>query len=439
MQYKLLAAVCCAAFAIPYAMQGAAQATPSDQVPLSYIQNTKPHTERPGEAGGGGVLGHRSQGGVLGIDTVPNWSSYFYEAGAVPSGSSYYPQWTWQYAMVGHSPFENGNEEDWHGHRTTIGAPIIPVILDLRNADGSPRYLNGHRMIMDPTPQIKPLLNSPVFSKAYYDSSEEPTQFTDAVQRAEFMRSADDDWHTILKPRVVSTRTMVLIRGTYQFAAYSDGTLAYVLVDSSVFGSKLFPATPDDTTTPIGAAEHSGEFRTKDIGTFFFLNTFLYSPSDGSCCVLGFHSYDSEPGDAKNGWQEKHYVMNYASWISPGLFGDSFVDVTAVSHEIAEIFNDPFVNNATPIWVAPNGLCQNNLETGDVIEGLPDATYPMTLNGMVYHPQNEALLQWFAAQTPSSAIHRAYSYPDTTVLTSPAPSVLPDCATPVPFQSKTGK
>jgi len=218
-----------------------------------------------------------------------------------------------------------------------------------------------------------------------------------------------------------------------RFALNADNTLAYVLVDESVFGASLFPPTPGDTTTPMGAAENSGDFLPRDIGTFFFANTFLFNGSTGGCCVLGYHSYDVEPGTAQNGWKEKHYVMNYASWISPGLFGDSFVDVTAVSHELVELFNDPFVNNATPIWLAPNGLCQNNLETGDVIEGLANATYPISLNGAVYHPQNEALLQWFASETPSSAIHGAYSYPDTTVLTSASVSLQPDCATPVPF------
>jgi hypothetical protein len=117
--------------------------------------------------------------------------------------------------------------------------------------------------------------------------------------------------------------------------------------------------------------------------------------------------------------------MNYSSWISPGLFGTAFQDVTAHSHEIAETYNDPFVasdgiHNITPWWLAPNGLCQNNLETGDVIEGLPNATFPMTVNGFTYHPQNEALLQWFAFESPSSAIGGAYSYPNTGVLTGPS-------------------
>lgn len=91
--------------------------------------------------------------------------------------------------------------------------------------------------------------------------------------------------------------------------------------------------------------------------------------------------------------------------------------MTALSHEIAETFNDPFVasdgiHNITPWWLSPNGNCQDNLEVGDVIEGLPQDVFPITMNGMTYHPQNEALLQWFAFESPSSAIGGAYSYPN---------------------------
>jgi hypothetical protein len=137
--------------------------------------------------------------------------------------------------------------------------------------------------------------------------------------------------------------------------------------------------------------------------------------------------------DAANGWREKRYVLNYSSWISPGIFRDTtFGDITALSHELAETFNDPFVNNATPWWLAPNGNCQNNLETGDVIEGLPNAQFPMVLNGATWHPQNEALLQWFAGITPSKAIQGAYSYPDTNVLTAASVSQNASCKPPLP-------
>jgi hypothetical protein len=75
------------------------------------------------------------------------------------------------------------------------------------------------------------------------------------------------------------------------------------------------------------------------------------------------------------------------------------------------------VHNLTPWWLSPNGNCQNDLETGDVIEGLTNSTFPVVLNGVTYHPQNEALLQWFQFKTPSDALGGAYSYPNTSLLT----------------------
>jgi hypothetical protein len=228
---------------------------------------------------------------------------------------------------------------------------------------------------------------------------------------------------------------MVLIRGTYRFALNPDGSCCFfVLVDILTFENALFPATASDTTTPIGAAENAGDIRTRDMSTFLFPNAFLYFNGDPTqCCVIGFHTYDLEPGGADNGFRERRYVVNYSSWISPGIFSDpTFGDITALSHEMAETFNDPFVNNATPWWLAPNGLCQNNLETGDVIEGLPNAQFPVVLNGSTWHPQNEALVQWFVGVTPSSAISGAYSYPDTNVLTSANVSQNFACTPPLP-------
>jgi hypothetical protein len=44
--------------------------------------------------------------------------------------------------------------------------------------------------------------------------------------------------------------------------------------------------------------------------------------------------------------------------------------------------------------------------------------YLIVINGMTYHPQNEALLQWFEGK-PSDALDGAYSYPNESVLMSP--------------------
>jgi hypothetical protein len=226
---------------------------------------------------------------------------------------------------------------------------------------------------------------------------------------------------------------MVLRRGTYAFALNPDGSCCFfVLINANTFVNELFPPTASDTTTVMGQAENAGDIRTRDLSTFLFPNAFLFVGNTGNCCIVGFHSYDLEPGSAANGFREKRFVMDYSSWVSPGIFGASFVDVTALSHELSETFNDPFVNNATPWWLAPNGNCQNNLEDGDVIEGLANATIPITTNGFTYHPQNEALLQWFAGVTPSNAISHAYSYPDTTVLKAANVAQFPGCSSPLP-------
>ena len=118
-------------------------------------------------------------------------------------------------------------------------------------------------------------------------------------------------------------------------------------------------------------------------------------------------------------------MLNYSSWISPGLFRGGLQDVTALSHEMSETFADPFVvsdgiHGLTPWWLSPNGNCQDNMEVGDVIENLPDGLFPVTLNGFTYHPQNEALMQWVVTGQPSDALDGAFSYPDTSVLPSPA-------------------
>jgi hypothetical protein len=370
-----------------------------------------------------------------GVDTIVNFTGQFQAQGVFYDGSAHQ---MWEYSMVGNPPAQGGT--------TVINAPVIPVSLDLRNYDGSPRYVkvvngkvitcNGalkgcQPLYSDVTPFVKPFMNGPVFANANYSSSPVPTQITDAVQRAEFGNHAAADWHTLLNGSVKAPEVMTLIRGTYRFALNGDGSCClYVLIDDGAFATQLFPQNPagPDNSSIIGQAELAGKITTKDMSTFLFPNAYLYSNGDpNQCCTLGYHTFDFEPGNApglpNNGNLTRFYVLNYSSWITPGLFGGGFQDVTAHSHEIAETFNDPFVafdgiHNVTPFWLNPAGQCQDVMEVGDVIEDLPNPTYPVTVNGYTYHPQTEALLPWFAFQTNSSAIDNAYSYPNEDALTS---------------------
>jgi len=387
--------------------------------------------------------------GIPGIDSVPNFSGAYSTPGVDSNGK---PQSNWLFNTLGNAPAKGGT--------TTLNAPIVPVSLDLRNADGSPRFVrvvNGkaitcgtptepgcQRLFFDPTPFIPRILESPVFSNSNYDSSAAPTQFADAVARAEY-QGAPDDWHTLLAPSVKTMQTMVINQDptcgigngkgghcNYKYAVNPDGSCCFfVLIDVNTFQTELFPPTfqfPPPTTTPVGAAEAAGDITTKDVSTFFFPPAFLYFPIGKhltGCCIGGFHSFDFEPGDATNGKLSRVFVLNYSTWDQPIFVDPTILDVTGLSHEISETFNDPFVtaldgvHDVTPWWLSPNGNCQNDLEVGDVIEGLPHQAFPITMpNGFTYHPQVEALLQWFEFQSPSTAIHGAYSYPDITTLTA---------------------
>ncbi len=400
------------AVGLAFALAPAAGAQDSDQVTDAVLQNAHgkfavvtPHAHLNGQA--------HARHGIPSIDSLVNFNGHYFADGFDSNGN---PNRHWYFNTVGNPPQHRGS--------TVLNAPVVPVSLDLLDFDGSVRF---H---YDAAQFVAPTLASPVFQNSTFSSSTVPTQVTDAVQRASYWSDAKDDWHTLLAPSVKTGRVIRLPRGTYAFSLNGDGSCCrFVLVDFGTFVNLLFPATASDTSTPVGAAENAGDVTTKDVSTFLFPNTYLFEGSLSNCCVLGFHSYDFEPGDDSNGNVEKRYVLDYASWISPGLFGGGFEDITALSHEVAEIFNDPFVasdgvHNVTPWWLSPpgasasNGLCQNTLEVGDVIEVFPNATFPVTLNGITYHPQTEALLPWFEFQSPSSAIHGAYSYPDESVLTS---------------------
>ncbi len=350
-------------------------------------------------------------GAVPNVISVPNFTRSFTVNGV-----------TFPYTMVGNDPSL--------GHITTIPTKILAVSLRLLNADGTVFDT------VDATPFVQPTLNSPEFQRFKYEHDAtsgipaESTQFSDAVQRAEFFSSMDPNWHTELAPSVVDHITItvpkfvtVRFRGqnvqaiNYQSGLAADGH-RFVLMFNLFFNQQL--------GIIMNNGIDAGNFTTDAINLPLFPNTFLFSfnPNNplqrGSCCVLGFHTYFTDGASPEHRW-----ITNYASFISPGIFGGGFNDITAISHEIAETFNDPFVNNITPRWHFP-GLtaCQGNLETGDPVEVLANATFPVTLKNAgvetTYHPQTEALLQWFAQTVPSDAIHGAYSYPDLTALTAPA-------------------
>jgi hypothetical protein len=365
-----------------------------------------------------------SGGTTTGLATVPTFTGQWF-AGAGPQSTGLK---LWRYAMVGNDPA--------YGGTTHVPARIAEVSLQLLNADGS----------LFKTVPFSPFealtLNSPNFANASYSSSPNPTQFADAVQRAEFFPTMVNNppWHTLLDPIVVDRVTITVPRfvnvqlsnGTIiQARSYFTGTAA----DGSTFVLMLDLLFNFFFDNQVVTEIINGNFQTDSLNLTLFPNTFLFSlnvsnpNSPGGCCTLGFHTFFFEPGPVP----QPRWLADFASWISPGLFGTGFQDVTAITHEISETINDPFLDNVTPSWQFPgqpanSKVCQNNLEVGDPVEVLANATTPVTVkvNGQsfTYHPQNLALLQWFEMGATSNALGGAFSFPNA--------AVLPHSAVPCP-------
>jgi hypothetical protein len=363
-------------------------------------------------------------GNISGLNTVPTFDGvYFAQAGPSSTGLK-----LWRFSMMGNDPLAGGT--------TVIPANVSEISLQLLNADGSVFTTVPFAPFEDLT------TDSPNFRNASYTSSPlVNTQFADAVQRAEFFNLMKPGWHTRLsQPNIVNRVTIVVPRfvnvqlangNIIQARSYFTGTAP----DGSTFVLMLNLLFNFFFDNEVVNEINGGGFNSNALNMTWFPNTFLFSlnvnnpNTPGGCCSLGFHTFFFQPGAIP----QPRWITLYASWISPGLFGAGFQDVTGLSHEISESFNDPFLDNATAPWQFPgqpanSKVCQGNFETGDPVEVLSTATVPIFIRELnetfTYHPQTEALLQWFEMGSSSNAIPNsnpaildgAYSYPDDTAL-----------------------
>jgi len=351
-----------------------------------------------------------NQSNIDGLITLATFDGAFTAQAGPSAGRDF------RFTMIGNDPRL--------GHPTVVPACLDEVSLQLLNADGSVFTTVPF------APFEQGTLESPNFEPLDYRSGAH-VQYADAVHRAQFFNVMKDNWHTVLMPSVTNRTTITvpffvnvqLSNGTIvQARSYFTGTAA----DGSTFVLMLSPLFNFFFDNEVVNQINQGNFVTNAVNMTLFPNTFLFSLNannpnvPGSCCTLGFHTFFRD-----SAFPESRWVTQYASWISPGLFGAGFQDVTALSHETSEAFGDPFVNNTTPNWQFPgqpatSKVCQANLEEGDPIEVLANATATVEVKEkgfhFFFHPQNIPLFQWFEMGATSSAIDGAFSFPDETVL-----------------------
>ena len=330
--------------------------------------------------------------------TIPYWRSSFTD----PTNGVTYP-----ITMVGTNP-------DLGDVATTVPAVIVPLRFTfVASADPNVHVLDG-------TAQVAHTVGSPVFQSADVGAAanatasappfgprvvNEPsdvTQVGDAIYRAQFGKTGTG-YHAYLGQPTIAPAVSVTVPANQGFITIGGRTGARIgLMDAQWFTNRLNETMRSMHISP------------EVLPIFLVDNVFLFVKSPGNCCILGYHGATTSLGG--NGHQQVNTYM-FASYSSPGIFGKNpgdsisyIADIHALSHEVQEWLDDPFVNNIVNPWLTPTAPqygCTAYLETGDPVVGYG---FIITLNGVDYHPEDEVHFSWFARESPSRAAGGYFTY-----------------------------
>ena len=282
---------------------------------------------------------------------------------------------TWSYTMVGTNPAKGSAT-------TTVPVTIVPLLMKFSNGDS-----------FDGTKEVSLTTSSPMFKNAPFISG--TTQYGDAVLRGafwNFVQKKSPNWHVLVgTPTVASTVTMN-IPSAYGATATDPSTGKTIgLVDINYLDPQ------------IQSMLVSMNFKANMLPIFLSYDVYATSgaPILNNCCIGGYHNAVSN----QNGLQ----TYAWSTEADEGVQGGFSEDVSALSHELNEWFNDPFTNNTVPNWIspiAPQYGCNNFLEVGDPLVGVL-----FTVNGFSGdHLQDEVFFPWFARESKSKAINKLYTY-----------------------------
>lgn len=301
----------------------------------------------------------------LGNVAAPATSTVTHWTGTLSAGGS-------SFTMVGTDPQTTNTT-------TTVTAYLIPIRIIINPTptgifDPAHVLPNGRSVIQNTA--LSPIFNSGIdFIQGGTDLGN--TQYIDAFQRGGFWSDVllHPNYHVLLN-LVVLPEVSLSVPSSSGRIATEFGVQA-ALVDINFFDAKLqqiissnSQITPD--SLPIALT----------------YNTYLTS---GGCCIGGYHSAF---GNASAPQTYSHFTYIDRA----GAFSQ---DVSALSHEIGEWMDDPFINNPG---------CGGLLEDGDPLEGAPNfGAFPFTLNGFTYNLQDLVFPQYFG-QSPSTSVHGWWSF-----------------------------
>jgi hypothetical protein len=301
---------------------------------------------------------------ALATSSLKHWSSSFTSGGK-----------TWKYSMVGTNPA-------YGSATTTIPVTIVPLLLKFSNGKG-----------FDGTPQVSSTISSPLFKNAPFIS--DTTQYGDAIQRAEFWKivsTKSPNYHVLVgSPTIAKTVTLSIPSAYGKTALDSSSGKTIGIINVNWFDPQM------------QALLTSLKFNPTMLPIFLSHNVYLSqgTPTLSNCCIGGYHNAITDTAGLQT------YIWTTES--DPKVQGGFGEDVSALSHEMLEWYNDPFTTNIVPNWIspiAPQYGCTNALEVGDPLVGVV-----FTVSGFSSdHLQDVAFFNWFARQSPSTAIKGLYTY-----------------------------
>jgi hypothetical protein len=235
-------------------------------------------------------------------------------------------------------------------------------------------------------------------------------QLQDVTMRSQFNQTGS--YHLILQPNVLPAVT-INVPSNQGTLLQSGRGVVFADVNISWWAAQIqnLETKADPTHLPLYLTDNVLLHIGKDI-----LN----------CCVIGFHGTRAAGGGGGSNNSNGNAVVQtfaWASYMSPGIYARAnggvywaLQDIHAISHEIAEWADDPFVNNLVEPWLTPTAPqygCTNILETGDPVVGIgfamgtntfrqePNPNGSQSADGY-YHPEDEVFLPWFMRTAPNN-------------------------------------
>jgi hypothetical protein len=328
---------------------------------------------------------------------------------------------TYGYNMVGADP----NNCTGRACSVKIQADITPinVTLDGYTFNGtdvlaatlaSPQFANNDYGTTDYT--TAGASNLPRGTKGTYTLSQgdagNQLQLEDATMRAQFNKTGSSSYHLILNPVVQSAVTINVPQNQGTLLKSGRGVV-FPSISISWWSAQIqnLEQSANPTHLPI--------YLTNNVMLHIGTNPF-------NCCVIGYHGTRAAGNGAGSTNSNGNAVVQtfaWASWVQPGLYSRAnggtdwaVQDIHALSHEISEWADDPFVNNTVEPWVTPTAPqygCTGVLETGDPVVGVGFAmgtnTFEQDANpdgsksaDGYYHPEDETFLPWFMRTSPNT-------------------------------------